>query len=312
MGQLFFACAYDIETKTCCAYDADKFHANCYAFSGAVLSMHYLLRQKAHRVMWGGRHVVLDDNLDTFQRREDLLGISTYCDYVFFKENIPDLEKKPYYDKIKFVGDNHTLWNRLDVWDEAKRFFDWDKTRSVKYSGFLVNHTQKMAIALDDYERLSKAMNRRGDVFAIDALPVLTETGGGTPHVFFDGIWDGTTEKLAGTWCGDLLQIVDECPADYQPVHCCFAENWCKARWFHRQFGVNGDGLVRCGENGGLYGGAFVDFHLNRMLAFHVKYAVNENGDGMFKGVKNKENNHDRHRTPNCRNEGTARSPWPC
>jgi len=30
MGQIFYSSAYDIETKTCCVYDADKFHANCY------------------------------------------------------------------------------------------------------------------------------------------------------------------------------------------------------------------------------------------------------------------------------------------
>ena len=52
MGQIFHACAYDIETKTCCVYDADKFHANCYSNCGTVFSMHYLLRQKPYRIMW--------------------------------------------------------------------------------------------------------------------------------------------------------------------------------------------------------------------------------------------------------------------
>ena len=50
-------------------------------------------------------------------------------------------------------------------------------------------------------------MSKSGDV-AIDLLPVLTETGGGAQMAFFDGISVETTEKLAGKWCGDLLQYV--------------------------------------------------------------------------------------------------------
>ena len=82
MGQIFHACAYDIDTKTCCVYDADKFHANCYSSCGTVLSMHYLLRQKAYRIMWGGEYVFLWDHLKKFSRTEDLLGMSTYSDMI--------------------------------------------------------------------------------------------------------------------------------------------------------------------------------------------------------------------------------------
>ena len=39
------------------------FHANCYSSCGTVLSMHYLLRQKAYRIMWGGGYVFLWDRL---------------------------------------------------------------------------------------------------------------------------------------------------------------------------------------------------------------------------------------------------------
>jgi hypothetical protein len=61
MGQIFYATAYDIDAKTCCVMDADKFHANCYAHSDAVCSVHYLLRQKPYRVMWGGYSVVREE-----------------------------------------------------------------------------------------------------------------------------------------------------------------------------------------------------------------------------------------------------------
>jgi hypothetical protein len=64
MGQIFHACAYDIDKKKCCVYDADKFHANCYSFSAEVHAMHYLLRKKAYRIMWGGNYAWM--NLDRF------------------------------------------------------------------------------------------------------------------------------------------------------------------------------------------------------------------------------------------------------
>ena len=111
MGQIFHACAYDIETKTCCVMDADKFHANCFAHSGAVRSIHYLLRQKPYRVMWGGDYVV--GGLTDFSRTEDLLGISTYCNcnYEYFKKD--DIER--HLDKTKFIGDNSKLWTKINV-----------------------------------------------------------------------------------------------------------------------------------------------------------------------------------------------------
>jgi hypothetical protein len=60
MGQLFDACAYDVENKKCCVFHADKFHANCYSYSGAVFSMHYLLRQAPYRIMWSGSDLIED------------------------------------------------------------------------------------------------------------------------------------------------------------------------------------------------------------------------------------------------------------
>ena len=64
MGQIYSACIYDIEDRTACVMDADKFHANCYSFCGTVAVAHYLLRNKPHNVMWGGDYIVLDDALE--------------------------------------------------------------------------------------------------------------------------------------------------------------------------------------------------------------------------------------------------------
>ena len=154
MGQIFHACVYDIETRTCSVIDADKFHANCYAHSGAVFSTHYLLRQKPYRVMWGGGYVAIDNNLDCFSRNEDLLGISTYKNFESFDSESNDFDSKDY-DKIKFIGDNNKSWNMIDVWDEAEKYFDWEKNRSVSYNGYLLNHTQKLAVDLADYHKRS-------------------------------------------------------------------------------------------------------------------------------------------------------------
>ena len=41
MGQIFHACVYDIENRACNVIYADKFHANCHTFSGAVAATHY-------------------------------------------------------------------------------------------------------------------------------------------------------------------------------------------------------------------------------------------------------------------------------
>jgi hypothetical protein len=225
MGQIFHACAYDTETKICCVIDADKFHANCYASSGTVHSMHYLLRQKPYRIMWGGHYVVDEDIIEGYSRIEDLLGLSTYLDYDDFErsndDDEGDLKSKSYYDKVKFIEDNSKLWNRIDVWDEAGEYFDWENTHSVAYSGYLLNHTQKLAIDLADYYKQSKSLFGRDKIITtIDAVPVLTETGGGTQMALFDGVSTDSTEELAGTWCGDLLQIANEQPDDYKRINC--------------------------------------------------------------------------------------------
>jgi len=246
MGQLFTACAYDIKTKTSCVLCVDKFHANCYSFSGGVLSMHYLLRQKPWRIMWGGNYVAGNKNLAKFSRNEDLQGISAYLDYEYFERKDYDCHIM---EKVKLIGDYRHQWKQIDVWDEAENYFD----KSVKYKGYLVNHTKKMAIDLADYHRQSKSMSNTGVYYAIDLIPVLTETGDGTPMALYEGISTDTTEELAGTWCGDELQIVDELPDDYKLINCCFAEVWNRANYCNINFGVSDDGYLLKDDSKNLY-----------------------------------------------------------
>ena len=75
MGQIFNAVAYDLDSMTCFVDDADKFHANCYNFSPTVRCIHYLLRQKPYRVMWGGDYFI-PKNKDLNFSEEFLFGIS--------------------------------------------------------------------------------------------------------------------------------------------------------------------------------------------------------------------------------------------
>lgn len=276
MGQIFQACAYDTETKTCCVIDADKFHANCYAHSGAVSSIHYLLHQKPYNVMWGGGYVVIEDNLADFSRTKDLLGISTYENYESFKMNNSDLQSKSYYDKIKFIENNSKLWKRIDIWKESEEYFDWKNTHSVKYSGYLLNHTQKLAVDLADYYMQSKFLNEDGEDMAIDVVPVLTETGGGTQMALFEGVSADSTEELAGEWRGDLLQITDELPEDYKLINCCFAEVWYRAEYCYHTFGVNENGYILKDSNGKQFEAVKLNFFGQRGSLNHIKVELTE------------------------------------
>ena len=271
MGQIFHACAYDIETKTCCVIDADKFHANCYSFCGTVLSMHYLLRQKPYRIIWGGDYISLDDNLERFVREEDLLGISAFWNVFGFDMNSEEIRTKSYFDKIKFINENSKSWKKLDVWDEAEAFFDWETTHSVKYSGYLLNHTKKLAVDLADYYEQSKYYDKSIIELAIDLIPVLTETGGGTLMALFDGISAETTEELAGVWCGDLLQIVGELPDDYQLINCCFAGIWSRAQYCFYMFGTNNEGFLLSNDNGKLFEASSLNIRGKRSPECYLK-----------------------------------------
>jgi hypothetical protein len=274
MGQIFYACAYDTETRTCCTMNVDKFHANCHAESGAVLSIHYLLRQKPYRVMWGGNYVAINDNLDNFSRTEDLLGISTYSNYEDFEMCNSDLENKSYYGKAKFIGDNYDHWKRISVWDEAHDYFDWEKTHSVEYSGCLVNHTKKIAVDLADYHKRSRFFfgdGKYAPIGAIDAIPALTETGDGVKMALSEGVSTDSTEELAGRWCGDLLQIVDGLPQDYELINCCFADAWERAEYCYYAFGVSDDGFVLNDSDGKLFEASALTFWMKRGPTSYIK-----------------------------------------
>ena len=174
MGQIFHAVVYDVEKRECYSEEADKFHANCYSYSGAVCATHYLLRQAPYRVMWSGGYIVLKDAIKNFLSDEKLLGISITEDLEDFQRNNEDLESKPYYEQIKFIEANHKTWKELPIREKAFEYFDFLNTQTVKYSGYLVNHSKKESINLKEYYEKSISLTRGSEEFLIDVIPPLT------------------------------------------------------------------------------------------------------------------------------------------
>jgi len=311
MGQIFEACAFDIENKKCCTDYADKFQANCYSSSGPVLSMHYLLRQAPYRVMWSGDVILGGEFTDYISEKCDevyLLGLSTYLDSGCFSSTYKKSKDTYSYKNIKFIDKNKKRWKRIDVKDEAFDYFDWEKNKSVEYSGYLINHTKKLAVDLKDFFKKSVSLSE-GIEFVIDAVPFLTETGGGIETAIMNGMTVETTENLNGTWCCDLLQIVDTLPVDYKLIDCCISEIGRKAIYCYFLYGVNKDGLLLKDAQGNIFKGCKLDIlTFKRGPTYYLKptiegkniliEAIKANKQGAFKksqdNLKKKNNKKDK------------------
>jgi hypothetical protein len=229
--------------------------------------------------MWGGEYVVLDDNLETLNREEDLLGISLYENFCSFEMNNRDLASKNYYDKVKFIEENSKFWNKIDVLAEAEKYFDFENAKTVKYSGYLVNHTKKQAIDLADYFARSVSLTSKGlEEYAIDAIPPLTETGGGLGMALFDGLSVDSTEQLNGVWRSDLLQIVDELPSEYTVITCCFAAILRKAFYCENKFGLDKENLILADNNGKKFEVVSLSVRMTRGRSSYIKIEANDDG----------------------------------
>jgi len=281
MGQIFYATAYDIKNRKACVIDSDKFHANCYSFSGSVAAMHYLLREQEYRVMWGGNEVVINDNIQRFPREEDLFGLSTYKNLKIFEINNSNLSEKTYFERVKRLDAYSKEWTRLSVWDKAIEYFDLNNTKTIHYTGYLVNHTQKLSVCLATYYKNSTCYYTQsiGWGWAVDLIPALTETGDGLVMALLDGISVDTTEALAGTWCGDLMQIVNVVPAGYTELDCRFAPLWERATFYYEKFGVDEDGYILKDQENNRYEGCCWRFPGNRGGIRQVK--AHRDGDNV-------------------------------
>ncbi|MDR1870926.1 MAG: hypothetical protein LBS60_03190 [Deltaproteobacteria bacterium] len=277
MGEIFYATIYDIKDMTRFSMCVDKFHANCYSYSGAVVYAHYLLRQKPYRVMWFSPCALQEGGLNDFSEKSDLLGVSASIQYDDFLPDI-DVSDKNSRKKLLFIRKNRKRWRSIKIRNKAMEYFNYDKNRSVLYSGFLLNHTKKLAINLSDYLQRSLSMFGRDFLGAIDLIPVLTDTCGGSAMAFFDGIsWD-TTEELSAEWRGDLLQIVDEPPANFKIINCCFASIWDRANACRSVYGVDSFNYILGDKNGNRYECAKLNLCFERGPRRQVKIEFKEKG----------------------------------
>ncbi|MDR1916071.1 MAG: hypothetical protein LBQ58_05810, partial [Synergistaceae bacterium] len=103
-----------------------------------------------------------------------------------------------------------------------------------------------------------------------------TETGGGTSMALFEGISADSTEQLSETWCGDLLQIVDNLPEDYELIDCCFAEVWYRASFCYRMFGVDTSNYLLGDKNGKRYKCANLNFWAKRGPEHYIKIELTD------------------------------------
>ena len=266
MGEIFDAAVYDIKSMTCFRTDVDKLFANCYAYSGAVICIHYLLRQKPYRVIWGGHHFlkasIKESTLDCSE--EFLYGFSAFVNplneehIAYLKEGICD---KTTLSKIDFIVEKSKLWTKLNVWNEARSEHAFHAAYNLacdKYShiyhGYLLNHSKCLAVDLGDYFELSEFRHQGSDSFtriALDPIPVLTKTEKG---IGMDaGVSAETTRKLGGAWCGDVLEIKDEMPDGYKLIKCCFVGIWERARFLYKKFGLDSENFIVSDENGTRY-----------------------------------------------------------
>jgi len=271
MSQFFSPTAYDVDTRTKFTARCSWFEDNSYNYHDALSKLHYLLRQQPYRVMWGGCSSAYGDNFLKFPREEDLLGLSTFLDLYLCRRNLVGM---PYFDKIEEIEAYSKEWTDLDIWREAYAYFDWDNTKSVSYTGYLVNHTKKLAVSLSDYFANSCIYKDGGALVCIDPLPVLTETGDAMRRLLNMGMFLDTTDELAGTWCGDLLEIVDKLPAGYAMLSCCFANIEGRASYCYNKYGSDEIGFLLKDSDYNLFKGVRVKNKGEReVMSFQVVLA---------------------------------------
>jgi hypothetical protein len=128
-----------------------------------------------------------------------------------------------------------------------------------------------MAVNLGDYFARSMFRMKKGELAVVDSIPGLTETGGGTQMAFYEGISADSTERLSCTWCGDLLQIVDQPPDGYELIDCCFAEIWQRAKFCHFMFGTDASNYILGDWHGKRYECAVLDFRGTRGQTRYVR-----------------------------------------
>ena len=97
----------------------------------------------------------------------------------------------------------------------------------------------------------------------------------------YNGISADTTEKLSEEWRGDLLEIVNKLPTNYDIIDCCFATLWERAVYCYNTFGINQNNLLLNDNNGNLFEAVKLDLSGKRENSAYLRVNV-ENEQTVF------------------------------
>ena len=118
---------------------------------------------------------------------------------------------------------------------EIVRLYDrcWDenvKTKAIRkadfdfHNKFLINHTQKLYIDLNEYYEKSVMHTKYGDDWCIHPLPLLTCIGNGLGGGDYHAPTANSDKELVGTWAWDEITIDDEPNPNYTKICPIFKE----------------------------------------------------------------------------------------
>jgi len=92
----------------------------------------------------------------------------------------------------------------------------------------------------------------------------------------FEGMTPETTESLGGSWCGDLLQIVDELPQNFNLINCCFI-NLARRGWYiYDKYGTDDQNYLVKDKNNNRLVGHEINIIGKRAELVHLKVEKNK------------------------------------
>lgn len=118
-------------------------------------------------------------------------------------------------EETKEITDTDDIYE-LAFWEDEKPEIKAIEESKLLLSGkFLVNHTKKVYLDCDAYQKRSIDKNGR----CIHPLPILTAIGS---NELFHGDYQGINADVVGNWCWDTISVEDSIPVGYKPVEYTF------------------------------------------------------------------------------------------
>ena len=118
-------------------------------------------------------------------------------------------------EETKEITDTDDIYE-LAFWEDEKPEIKAIEESKLLLSGkFLVNHTKKVYLDCDAYQKRSIDKNGR----CIHPLPILTAIGS---NELLHGDYQGINADVVGNWCWDTISVEDSIPVGYKPVEYTF------------------------------------------------------------------------------------------